>query len=92
MSERPDGEDRLSIPIPFEEAVKASLSAKPITDPERFFAERGFRLEFSREATTVWAHLASAKRDFRVPKYGSGSDETSAAASALERWRVEQAT
>jgi hypothetical protein len=68
-------------------------------DPEQFFAERRFDLSFHEEGGVVWADLVARPRlslplgkPFMVERYGRGTDRTSAAQRAVERWRSEQAT
>jgi hypothetical protein len=59
--------------------------------PADFFLARGFELQFSASDGYVWADLRSRNTPPLVhPKYGRGSDEQSAAASAVERWHAEQ--
>lgn len=58
--------------------------------PDEFFGERDFELRFTTGGGFVWADLVGRKSGTVVPKYGSGVDEESAAARAVERWRQEQ--
>ena len=58
--------------------------------PEEFFGERDFELRFTTEGGVVWADLIRRETGAVVAKYGSGVDEGSAAARAVERWRQEQ--
>jgi|HubBroStandDraft_4_1064222.scaffolds.fasta_scaffold16175_5 hypothetical protein len=58
-----------------------------------FFLERGFELWFCEDSGLVWANLRSIRdSSFTLSKYGRGTDESSAAQRAVERWRAEQAT
>ena len=58
--------------------------------PDEFFRERDFELRFTTDEGFVWADLIRRETGFVVAKYGRGSDEESAAARAVERWRQEQ--
>jgi len=60
--------------------------------PEAYFDELGFDLSFNTDAGgTVWAHLTRRGNPSAIVRqYGRGTDEPSAAARAVQRWRQEQ--
>jgi hypothetical protein len=58
---------------------------------QRWFEERGFRLEFEREtADRIWADLQRLPSGRKVaPRYGRGDSELAAARRAKERYEQE---
>ena len=63
-----------------------------LAELDRWFAKRGFGFVVEKDAAQYWAHLFS-RDGFQIcaPKYGLGHDAVSAAASARERYRIEEA-